>query len=159
MLDSHYFPFVVRKVLFQTPRRLNLHTQFSIITSRKIVLIFTGFYNRIFLRVVFIPNIIYCIITVWNFRSINNFFVFSLDVIILYFRKDSDFLPTTLLMKVRNFLHSLTDFEYFRFSTIIFLEIYLIPFSGDMCLPTLTSTFIILVAYSLLFETIFSSFH
>ena len=56
--------------------------------------------------------------------SINNFYIFNPEMIIVYYESTVIFLLTTLLMSVRNFLHSLAYFSYFSFSTIDFLEIY-----------------------------------
>ena len=107
------FSFVVHKFLSQIPRILPWHTQFFIIISKKTAVVFTAFCISNFLRVVFIPNIIYCIITVWNFRSINNFSIFSPDMIILYFWKDCDFSPN-------NYFNESVQFFTFTDSLFIF---------------------------------------
>ena len=87
------FPFVVLKVLFQIIRNICWHTQTSIIIYKQNVLIFTAFFVRNLFRVMFISNISNCIVTVWNFRSINNISVCSLDKIIFLFLKDCNVSP------------------------------------------------------------------
>ena len=54
------------------------------------------------------------------------------------FKSTVIFLPTTLLMKVRNFLHSLTAFSYFHISAADFLGIYFCSLFVHMSLPKLT---------------------
>ena len=98
------FPFVVWKVLFQIPRRLPWDTQFYFIIRNQTIFIFTAFYISNFIMIVFIPNIIYCIITIWNFRSINNFSILIPDIIILYFWKDSNVYPDHTFSYSKKFL-------------------------------------------------------
>ena len=141
------FSFVVWKILFQISRIIPGHIQISIISSKQTVLIFIVFYIRNFLSVVFIPNIVYSIITVWNFRSINNFSIFIPYMIIFYFWKYVNVSPNQYFIESAQSLTFNTDFLCSRFSTINFLGIYFVYFSGHMCLPTWTSTFFLLLAY------------
>ena len=122
------FPFVVLKVLFQIPIIIPWCTQLSIITSKNYFLIFTAFYISNLLRVAFVSNISYLITTIWNYRSINNLSIFSLDMIILFFKSSVMLLPITLISKVRNILHLMTACSYLHWSTIIFLEISFISY-------------------------------
>ena len=87
------FPFVFLKIIFQIPRNIPWHYHISIVLSKQSVLILPAFCFRNLLSVIFVPNIKYFIITVWNLRSINNFYIFSPDMIILFFWKDCN-VPT-----------------------------------------------------------------
>ena len=51
------------------------------------------------------------------------------------------FLPTTFLMKVHNFLHSLTDCSYFCFSAINFLRFFLFLFWRHVSTSIIISIF------------------
>ena len=118
LLVYHYVTSVFLKPFSQIPINILWHTQLSIIISKQKHLIFIASCVRNLLRRIFIPNIRYCIITVWIFRSIDNLSVFSLDMIILFSEMNAMFLATTDYMRVRNFLHLLTAYLYFRLSTI-----------------------------------------
>ena len=122
------FTFVVWKVIFKIPRIFPLNTQFYIIISKQIVLIFTKFYIRKLMRVVFIPNIIYWIITVWNFISINNFSIFSPDIIILYFQKDGNVYPNHYFNESAQFITFADSLFIFRFVENYFLVFFLFLF-------------------------------
>ena len=110
------FPFVVLKIIYQIPRNIPWHTQLFIIISKQTVLIYTAFCVRNLLWVIFIPNTSYCIITIWNFRSINSFFIFSPDMIILFFWKDCN-IPTKHCFNLRVKFITLTD-SLFTFTFI-----------------------------------------
>ena len=98
------FPFVVLKVLYQIIRNIVWNTQVVIIICKKTVLIFTSFCVRNLFGVVFIPNIIYFIITVWKYRIINNFSIFSPDTIVFLFWKDFNVPPINFLNESLQFL-------------------------------------------------------
>ena len=107
------FLIVVQNVCFQVTRGISWHNRFSIIISKQMFLIFTVLYIRKFLSFIFIPNIIYCITTVWNFRSINDFPIFSPYMIILYILKYVNFSPN-------NFSNESVQFLTFTDSLLIF---------------------------------------
>ena len=98
------FLIVVQNVCFQVTRGISWHNRFSIIISKQMFLIFTVLYIRKFLSFIFIPNIIYCITSVWNFRSINNFSTFDPDIIIILFLKDSNVPLNHILNETAEFL-------------------------------------------------------
>ena len=79
------FLFCGSEILFQIPRNILWCTRLYNIISRKTVLMFTASCVWNLLGVIFIPNKSYCISTVWNFRIIINFSIFSPDMIILFF--------------------------------------------------------------------------
>ena len=126
------FSFVVWKVLFQIIRRLPWYTQFSIIISNQTVFIFTLFWIMNYLMVLFIPKIIYCIITVWNFRSINNLSIFSPDIIILYFKKDSNVSPNHSFNENVKFLTFTDRFFIFTFLNSLFYFFFWIYVSPNI---------------------------
>ena len=111
------FPFVFWKIIFPNPRRLPWDHQFYFIISKQTILIFNAFLIRNFLMFVFIPNIIYCIIPVWNIRSINIFTILIPDMTTFYFRKYSNFSPNHTLNEIEQFL-TFPD----RFFTLSFLN-------------------------------------
>ena len=76
-----------------------------------------------------------------NFRSINNFSIFSPDMIIFYFCKGVNVFPNHYINESAQFITFTDSVSYFLFSTINFPGIYFIYFSGGMCLLALTSTF------------------
>ena len=69
------------------------YSQVYIIIYKETVLISATFCVKNLFRVMFVPNISYFIITIWNFRSINNVSVFSGDMIIFLFLKDLNVPP------------------------------------------------------------------
>ena len=79
------FPFVFLKIPFQVSRNTFWHNQISIFSSKKTVVIFTAFCVSNLFRIIFIPNISYCLVVVWNFRGINNLSIFIPDMIIFFF--------------------------------------------------------------------------
>ena len=112
--------FVFWKIIFQLPRSLPRDHIFSLIFINIPVYKFTAFSIGNFLNVLYIKNTIYCIITIWNYRSINILSIFNLEIIIFIFERIVMFLSTTILIKLRNLLHSLTDIAYFTFFGIYY---------------------------------------
>ena len=126
--------------LFQIPISLLRYHLSSIIFSNKIIRKFAAFSIGDFIIVVYIKNTIYCITSIWNFRSINNFSIFYPGIIISCFERMAIFLSTIFLMKLCNFLHSMTASSYFCFSMLLLWGIYFCFLFKYMSLPTLKST-------------------